>query len=110
MTNIGSLMKQFFLSVLIFVLVSNLKGQFQSKIVNIDLISEDEKIEISFLFDEIIERDDVSGWIDRKNYFTLNLFNVSLNNYEIFNQEFKYPLISVDQVDTYGSVQIIFNA
>ena len=60
MTNIGSLMKQFFLSVLIFVFVSNLKGQFQSKIINIDLISEDEKIEISFLFDEIIERDDVS--------------------------------------------------
>ena len=110
MTNIGSLMKQFFLSVLVFILVSSLNGQFQSKIVNIDLISEDEKIEISFLFDEIIERDDVSGWIDRKNYFTLNLFNVSLNNHEIFNQELKYPLISVDQVDTYGSVQIIFNA
>ena len=84
MTNIGSLMKQFFLLVLIFILVSNLKGQFQSKIVNIDLISEAEKIEISFLFDEIIERDDVSGWIDRKNYFTLNLFNVSCNIPQIF--------------------------
>ena len=37
-----------------------------------------EKVEASIIFDEIIDRDDVSGWIDRDNYFTLSLFNVSL--------------------------------
>ena len=48
-----------------------------SNVVHVDIISESEKVEASIIFDEIIDRDDVSGWIDRDNYFTLSLFNVS---------------------------------
>ena len=69
--------------VYIFLSFNMLFGQFSSKVVHVDIISESEKVEASIIFDEIIYRDDVSGWIDRDNYFSLSLFNVSLrkNNF-----------------------------
>ena len=103
------LIKQFFRSVQWFFFLSFLIGQVQSKIVHADIISEPDKVEITFIFDEIIDRDDVSGWIDRNNYFTLSLFNVSMGSRDIFSKKYKYPLISVETADTDGSVQIIFN-
>ena len=90
-------------------LISFLIGQPKSKIVHTDLISESEKMEATFIFDEVIDRDDVSGWIDRNNYFTLSLFNVSFDSKQKLNKEFKYPLISIETVDTDKSVQIIFH-
>ena len=102
-------MRQSFRLVFGFLFLSYLSAQGQSKIVHADIISEADKVEIKFIFDEIIDRDDVSGWIDRNNYFTLSLFNVSMSSREIFNKKFKYPLLSVETADTEGSVQIIFN-
>ena len=101
--------KQLFRLIQWFFFLSFLIGQGQSKIVHADIISEPDKVEITFIFDEIIDRDDVSGWIDRNNYFTLSLFNVSMSSRDIFSEKYKYPLISVETVDTDGSVQIIFN-
>ena len=89
--------------------ISFLIGQPKSKIVHTDVISESEKMEATFIFDEVIDRDDVSGWIDRNNYFTLSLFNVSFDSKQKLNKEFKYPLISIETVDTDKSVQIIFH-
>ena len=91
------------------ILSSLLNGQFNSNIAHIDIISESEKVEVSIIFDEIIDRDDVSGWIDRDNYFTLSLFNVSIGSTNSIKDEYDYPLLSVDAADTDGSVQIIFN-
>ena len=88
---------------------SIVNGQFNSNIVHVDILSESEKVEASIIFDEIIDRDDVSGWIDRDNYFTLSLFNVSIGPSNSMNDEYEYPLLSVDAADTDGSVQIIFN-
>ena len=101
--------KQLFRLIQWFFFLSFLIGQGQSKIVHADIISEPDKVEITFIFDEIIDRDDVSGWIDRNNYFTLSLFNVSMGSRDIFSKKYKYPLISVETADTDGSVQIIFN-
>ena len=101
--------KQLFRLIQWFFFLSFLIGQGQSKIVHADIISEPDKVEITFIFDEIIDRDDVSGWIDRNNYFTLSLFNVSMGSKDIFSKKYKYPLISVETVDTDESVQIIFN-
>ena len=101
--------KQLFRLIQWFFFLSFLIGQGQSKIVHADIISEPDKVEITFIFDEIIDRDDVSGWIDRNNYFTLSLFNVSMGSRDIFSKKYKYPLISVETVDTDESVQIIFN-
>ena len=99
-----------FHKLLIYILfIASLRGQFNSSIVHIDIISEPEKVEISIIFDEIIDRDDVSGWIDRDNYFTLSLFNVSIGSTNSINNEYEYPLLSVDAADTDGSVQIVFN-
>ena len=89
--------------------ITGLSGQFNSSIVYIDIISNPEKVETSIIFDEIIDRDDVSGWIDRDNYFTLSLFNVSLNTTNVISDEHKYPLLSVESTNTASSVQIIFN-
>jgi hypothetical protein len=89
--------------------ITGLSGQFNSSIVYIDIISDPEKVETSIIFDEIIDRDDVSGWIDRDNYFTLSLFNVSLNTTNVISDEHKYPLLSVESTNTASSVQIIFN-
>ena len=102
-------LKQLLIPVYFFLFISQLIGQGQSKIVHVDIISETDKVEISFIFDNIIDRDDVSGWIDRANYFTLSLFNISLNAEDAFDKKYKYPLISVDAADTDGSAQIIFN-
>jgi len=102
-------LKQLLILVYFFLFISQLIGQGQSKIVYVDIISETDKVEISFIFDNIIDRDDVSGWIDRANYFTLSLFNISLNAEDAFDKKYKYPLISVDAADTDGSAQIIFN-
>tara|TARA_Y100000590_G_scaffold104754_1_gene119184 strand:- start:542 stop:1450 length:909 start_codon:yes stop_codon:yes gene_type:complete len=101
--------KQLFRLIQWFFFLSFLIGQGQSKIVHADIISESDKVESTFIFDEIIDRDDVSGWIDRNNYFTLSLFNVSMSSKDIFSKKYKYPLISVETVDTDESVQIIFN-
>ena len=101
--------KQLFRLIQWFFFLSFLIGQGQSKIVHADIISEPDKVEITFIFDEIIVRDDVSGWIDRNNYFTLSLFNVSMGSRDIFSKKYKYPLISVETADSDGSVQIIFN-
>ena len=105
----GFFMRRSFRLVFGFLFLSYLSGQSQSSIVHADILSESDKIEITFVFDEIIDRDDVSGWIDRNNYFTLSLFNVSMSSNEIFDKNFKYPLLSVESADTDGSVQIIFN-
>ena len=105
----GFFMRRSFRLVFGFLFLSYLSGQSQSSIVHADILSESDKIEITFVFDEIIDRDDVSGWIDRNNYFTLSLFNVSMSSNEIFDKKFKYPLLSVESADTDGSVQIIFN-
>ena len=101
--------KQLFRLIQWFFFLSFLIGQGQSKIVHADIISEPDKVEITFIFDEIIDRDDVSGWIDRNNYFTLSLFNVSIGSRNIISKKYKYPLISVETADSDGSVQIIFN-
>lgn len=101
--------KQLFRLIQWFFFLSFLIGQGQSKIVHADIISEPDKVEITFIFDEIIDRDDVSGWIDRNNYFTLSLFNVSMGSRDIFSKKYKYPLISVETADSDESVQIIFN-
>ena len=101
--------KQFFKSIQWFLFISFLNGQPQSNIVHTDVISESEKMEATFIFDEVIDRDDVSGWIDRGNYFTLSLFNVSFDSKQKLNKKFKYPLISIETADTDESVQIIFH-
>ena len=89
--------------------ITSLSGQFNSSIVHLDIISEPEKVEVSIIFDEIIDRDDVSGWIDRNNYFTLSIFNVALNTANAISDEYKYPLLSVESANSDGSVQIVFN-
>ena len=101
--------KQLFRLIQWFFFLSFLIGQGQSKIVHADIISEPDKVEITYIFDEIIDRDDVSGWIDRNNYFTLSLFNVSMGSKDLFCKIYKYPLISVETADSDESVQIIFN-
>ena len=103
------ILKQLFRLLYFSLFLVQLFGQGQSKIVHADIVSETDKIEISFIFDEIIDRDDVSGWIDRTNYFTLSLFNISLASNKIIDKEHKYPLISVETADTDGSVQMIFH-
>ena len=92
--------EQFLKSIKWLLFISILFGQPKPKIVHTDVISESEKMEATFIFDEVIDRDDVSGWIDRNNYFTLSLFNVSFDSKQKLNKEFKYPLISIETVDT----------
>ena len=109
MPNFVFLLKQLFRLFNLSLLFVQLFGQGQSKIIHADIISETDRIEISFIFDEIIDRDDVSGWIDRTNYFTLSLFNISLTSDDIIDKEHNYPLISVETANTDGSVQMIFH-
>ena len=101
--------KQYFRLIQWFLVISFLVGQPKSEIVHTDIISESEKMEATFIFDEVIDRDDVSGWIDRNNYFTLSMFNVSFDSKQTLNKELKYPLVSIETADTDESVQIIFH-
>ena len=101
--------KQYFRLIQWFLFLSFLIGQPKSNIVHTEVISESEKMEATFIFDEVIDRDDVSGWIDRNNYFTLSMFNVSFDSKQTLNKELKYPLVSIETADTDESVQIIFH-
>ena len=101
--------KQYFRLIQWFLFLSFLIGQPKSKVVHTNIISESEKMEATFIFDEVIDRDDVSGWIDRNNYFTLSIFNVSFDSKQKLNKEFKYPLLSIETAYTNESVQIIFH-
>ena len=101
--------KQYFRLIQSFLFLSFLIGQPKSKVVHTNIISESEKMEVTFIFDEVIDRDDVSGWIDRNNYFTLSMFNVSFDSKQTLNKELKYPLVSIETADTDESVQIIFH-
>ena len=101
--------KQYFRLIQWFLFLSFLIGQPKSKVVHTNIISESEKMEATFIFDETIDRDDVSGWIDRNNYFTLSMFNVSFDSKQTLNKELKYPLVSIETADTDESVQIIFH-
>ena len=101
--------KQYFRLIQWFLFLSFLIGQPKPNIVHTDVISESEKMEATFIFDEVIDRDDVSGWIDRNNYFTLSMFNVSFDSKQTLNKELKYPLVSIETADTDESVQIIFH-
>ena len=101
--------KQYFRLIQWFLFLSFLVGQPKSKVVHTNIISESEKMEATFIFDEVIDRDDVSGWIDRNNYFTLSMFNVSFDSKQTLNKELKYPLVSIETADTDESVQIIFH-
>ena len=101
--------KQYFRLIQWFLFLSFLIGQPKSKVVHTNIISESEKMEATFIFDEVIDRDDVSGWIDRNNYFTLSMFNVSFDSKKTLNKELKYPLVSIETADTDESVQIIFH-
>jgi|TARA_B100001540_G_scaffold9017_1_gene7898 hypothetical protein len=101
--------KQYFRLIQWFLFLSFLIGQPKSKVVHTNIISESEKMEATFIFDEVIDRDDVSGWIDRNNYFTLSMFNVSFDSKQTLNKELKYPLVSIETADTDESVQIIFH-
>ena len=101
--------KQYFRLIQWFLFLSFLIGQPKSKVVHTNIISESEKMEATFIFDEVIDRDDVSGWIDRNNYFTLSIFNVSFDSKQTLNKELKYPLVSIETADTDESVQIIFH-
>ena len=101
--------KQYFRLIQWFLFLSFLIGQPKSKIVHTNVISESEKMEATFIFDEVIDRDDVSGWIDRNNYFTLSMFNVSFDSKQTLNKELKYPLLSIETTYTDESVQIIFH-
>ena len=102
-------LKQFFRSIQWLLFISFLIGQPKSKVVHTNIISESEKMEATFIFDEVIDRDDVSGWIDRNNYFTLSMFNVSFDSKQTLNKQLKYPLVSIETADTDESVLIIFH-
>ena len=92
-----------------FIFYSFLKAQSQSAILHIDILSEPTGVEVTIIFDQSIDRDDISGWIDRQNWFTLSLFNISLPSSDIVKKEYSYPLLSVDAAETDGSMQIIFH-
>ena len=79
--------KQYFRLIQWFLFLSFLIGQPKSKVVHTNIISESEKMEATFIFDEVIDRDDVSGWIDRNNYFTLSMFNVSFDSKKTLNRD-----------------------
>ena len=92
-----------------FIFLSFLKSQSQTAIIHADILSESTGVEVTILFDQTIDRDDISGWIDRQNWFTLSLFNVSLSSPDIIKKKYNYPLLSVDIAETGGSIQIIFH-
>ena len=92
-----------------FIFLSFTKGQPRTEIIHADIVSEPTGVEVTMMFDQPIDRDDISGWIDGQKWFTLCLFNISLPSPDIFEKEYNYPLLSLETADTDGSVQIIFH-
>ena len=59
----------------------------QPSITNLIVKDTETGIEIKFLFSNIIDNNNIKGWIDREKWIVLNMYNVQLPKNNFFDQK-----------------------
>ena len=66
----------------------------------------DNGLNITFNFSDVIETNDISGWIDRNKWLTLNLYNIDQPRKDFFSKFIIYPIQEIRQSKSMDAVQI----
>lgn len=78
------------------------------KITNLAIKDTDTGLEIRFLFSDIIDNNNIKGWIDREKWIVLNMYNVALPADNFFDQYISYPIQLIEHAMSLDAVQISF--
>jgi len=79
---------------LLSLLISNspIMGKSLPNIEMLTVHSKETGVEIEFLMDDSLKRDNVSGWIEQGNWFIVNFYNITPSPPEFFSQYQYYPI------------------
>ena len=78
----------------------------QPSISNLIVKDTETGIEIKFLFSNIIDNNNIKGWIDREKWIVLNMYNVQLPKNNFFDQYISYPIQSIEHNMSVDAVQV----
>ncbi len=78
----------------------------QPSITNLIVKDTETGIEIKFLFSNIIDNNNIKGWIDREKWIVLNMYNVQLPKNNFFDQYISYPIQSIEHNMSVDAVQV----
>jgi len=76
------------------------------KITNLAIKDTDSGLEIRFSFSDIIDDNNIKGWIDREKWIVLNMYNVNLPTDNFFDQYISYPIQLIEHKMSVDAVQI----
>ena len=76
------------------------------KIDNLAIKDTDNGLEVTFLFSDIIDNNNIKGWIDRERWIVLNMYNVAIPDDDFFNQYISYPIQLIEHTMSVDAVQI----
>ncbi len=66
----------------------------------------DNGLNITFNFSDVIETNDISGWIDRNKWLTINLYNIDQPRKDFFSKFIIYPIQEIRQSKSMDAVQV----
>jgi len=75
--------------------ISAIEGKSLPTIELLKVQSKETGVEIEFMMDDTLNRENVSGWIDQDNWFLLNFYSVTPTSAEFFSQYTYYPIQSI---------------
>tara|TARA_Y100001970_G_scaffold28587_1_gene35068 strand:+ start:2616 stop:3503 length:888 start_codon:yes stop_codon:yes gene_type:complete len=78
----------------------------QPSITNLIVKDTETGIEIKFLFSNIIDNNNIKGWIDRGKWIVLNMYSVQLPKNNFFDQYISYPIQSIEHNMSVDAVQV----
>lgn len=71
---------------------SPMMGKSLPKIEMLTVQSKETGVEIEFMMDDSLKRDNVSGWIEQGNWFIVNFYNITPSTPKFFSQYQYYPI------------------
>ncbi len=66
----------------------------------------DKGLDITFQFSDVLGNNDISGWIDRNQWLTFNLYNINQPGKDFFSKFIIYPIQEIRQSKSMDAVQI----
>ena len=95
------------------VICSPVEGKGLPTIEFLTIQSKETGVEIEFMMDDSLKRDQVSGWIEQDNWFMLNFYNITPVQSDFFSQYTYYPIQSIqsesDNFNQQLSIQVAKN-
>ena len=100
-------MKSYILGLFYFVLSFELLiSQNMSTIVYSKAQSSEMGINIEFVLSDIIDRSDITGWIEQDNWFTINFYNIIKPNLDFTDNINSYPIQKIEKTWSKNGLQL----